>query len=159
MDFNTLHKQRKFIMIAALIGIVGTFFKWFSFSNPFGGGSAGPTGTDFGAGIVTLIALAASGVLAFLGDQKNYLSKNSWLIVLGAAGLASVLCLIKLISKPSGFAMVGGSIGIGLILSIVGSVGVVASAFLFKNPKDDLKQSLSDMKKQVENKIDNDPNT
>jgi 4-amino-4-deoxy-L-arabinose transferase-like glycosyltransferase len=155
MDFNTLHKQRKFIMIAALVGAIGTFLNWFTWDTGFISG--GIAGTSFGAGIITLIALIAAGVLAYLGNQKNNLDKNSWLIVLGASALASILCVIKLISGAgNGF---GGSIGIGLILSAIGAVATLAASYIFRNPNDDLKQSLSDMKKQVENKIDNDPNT
>jgi hypothetical protein len=64
------------------------------------------------------------------------------------------LCFIKLISNRS-----GASLGIGLFLSLAGSIGTLAAAFLFKNPNDDLKQSLNEVKRQVENKVDNNPNT
>jgi hypothetical protein len=152
MDFATLHKQRKFVMIAALVGIIGTFLRWYSWDA--GIISGGVSGTSFGAGVITLLGLAGAGVLAFLGDQKTYLSKNSWLIVLGIAALTTVLCFIKLISNRS-----GASLGIGLFLSLAGSIGTLAAAFLFKNPNDDLKQSLNEVKRQVENKVDNNPNT
>ncbi len=143
-------------MIAALVGAIGTFLRWYSWDA--GIMSGGISGTQFGAGVITLIALVASGVLAYLGNPKNHLDKNSWLIVLGASGLASILCAIKLVSG-SGNGFGGGSIGIGLILSTIGAVGTLVASYIFRNPNDDLKQSLSDMKKQVENKIDNDPNT
>ncbi len=149
MDFATLHKQRKFIMIAALIGAIGTFLNWFTypsiaiFNTSTGGG--GIKGTSFGAGTFTLIGLLACGVLAYLGNQKEHLAKNTWLVVLGASALATILCAIKLIQSSD----YGGSIGIGLIISMVGAVATVAAAFIYKNPTDDLKQSLNDIKKQV----------
>jgi hypothetical protein len=159
MDFNTLHKQRKFVMIAAAIGILGTFLNWYKWEGIAGfGGGGGIKGTSFGAGVITLIALGAAGVFAYLGDQKSFLSKNSWLITLGASSLAAVLCVIKLISGPGGsFAL--GNTGLGLYMSTAGAIGTLAAAFIYKNPNDDLKESLNEMKKQVENKVDNNPNT
>lgn len=156
MDFNTLNKQRKFIMIAAVIGIIGMFLTWFKIG-PF------TQNGMHGAGIVVFLAFAASAALSFLGDQKLPLPKNSWLIVLGAAAVALLIVVINIFTKGGtskyGVAANFVKLGIGIFLALAGAAGVLASAYMFKGAGQDLKQSLNEMKKNVANKLDGDPNT
>jgi peptidoglycan/LPS O-acetylase OafA/YrhL len=153
MDFNTMHKQRKFVMIAALVGLISMFLPWIKIS--FMGISKSENGLH-GNGFLILIAFIAAGVLAFLGDQKSPMAKSAWLGTLGAGAVAILFWLINLLDVPKGAFKY---ISIGFWLCIAGAAGVLASAYMFRSPNQDLKQSLSEMKKTVENKLDNDPNT
>lgn len=159
MDFNSMNKQRKFIMIAAVIGLIGCFLPWVTFPGIMGFGKTSWNGFHRG-GMLVFISMIVAGVMAFLGDQKNALAQTSWLIVLGLGVLSIVICVLTMINK-FGAGELGGMVktGIGLYLAGVASIGVVAAAYLFKGANQDLKQSLNEMKKTVENKLDGDPNT
>jgi uncharacterized membrane protein len=161
MDFKTLNKQRLYLLAASAVGVIGMFLNWISIDL----GEAGAyfnmalgniNGWDVPGGSIFFIAILAAGVLAFLGNQKETLTKNAWLLTLLAGAVAVLFTIFKLF-KLMGSA--GSSIGIGLWLSTLSGIAVIAVALMFKNPKHDLKQSLNDLKDQVSNKIDNDPNT
>lgn len=149
MDFNTLHKQRKFVLIAALVGVISMFLPWVSFMGFSSNGL-------HGSGFLILFAFIGAGVLAYLGNQQKPMAKNNWLGTLACGAGIVLFWLINFFDMPSGFSNV---IGIGFWICAAAAAGVIATAFLFRDPSQDLKQSLSDMKKQVENKLDNDPNT
>jgi hypothetical protein len=159
MDFNTMHKQRKFVMIAALIGLIGCFLPWVTFPGIMGIGGGSWNGFHRG-GLLVFVSMIAAGVMAFLGDQKNNLSQTAWLVVLGAGAISVLICILTMINK-FGAGDMGGyvKVGFGLFIAAAGAVGVVAAAYLFKGSSQDLKQSLNEMKKTVENKLDGDPNT
>lgn len=156
MDFNSLNKQRLYIMIAALLGVIGMFLPWIKF------GPISSTGMH-GAGIVVFLAFIACGALAFIGDQKLPLAKNSWLIVLGAAAVALLIIVINVFTK-GGNSKYGAlasyvKLGIGIFIALIASAGIIGAAYMFKGAGQDLKQSLNEMKKNVSNKLDGDPNT
>jgi predicted small secreted protein len=159
MDFNSLHKQRMFIMGSAVVGLIACFLPWFKVN--MGIASASSNAMDGTGGVIVLIAFIACGVLAFLGDQKSNLSKTAWLAVLGVAALAALILVINILNKGGVPKMARSYVkmGIGIILALVAVVGVLASAYMFKGAGQDLKQSLNEMKKTVENKLDGDPNT
>ena len=56
MDFQTMSKQRKFVLIAALAGVVGMFLPWYSFS-VFG--ASGSINGMHGNGIMVFICFAS----------------------------------------------------------------------------------------------------
>ncbi len=149
MNFTTLHKQRKYILITALVGIIGMFCPWVSF-----GGLFSVNGMH-GWGVLIFFAFVAAGVFAYLGNQTEMMAKNNWLIVLGCAAIAALLFLILIIQARFEFSFFG--FGFWLVLIAIGAL--LYFALTMKNPKDDLKQSLSDLKKEMENKLDNNPNT
>jgi predicted small secreted protein len=160
MDFNSLHKQRMFIMGSAVVGLIACFLPWFKV-NVMGISSASSNALDGTGGVIVLIAFIVCGVLAFLGDQKSNLSKTAWLAVLGVAALAALILVINILNKGGVPKMARPYVkmSIGIILALVAVVGVLASAYMFKGAGQDLKQSLNEMKKTVENKLDGDPNT
>lgn len=55
MNFNTLHKQRKAILIAAVIGVIGVFLPWITVG--FLGQNIHSNGFH-GIGILAFLALA-----------------------------------------------------------------------------------------------------
>lgn len=153
MDFNAMHKQRKFVMIAAAVGLISMFLPWIKVS--FMGISKSENGLH-GNGFLILFAFIAAGVLAFLGDQKTPMAKSAWLGTLGAGAVAVLFWLINLLDVPSGAFKY---ISIGFWICILAAAGVLASAYMFRGAGQDLSQSLNEMKNNVKNKLDGDPNT
>lgn len=159
MDFNTMHNQRKFIMIAAVIGLIGCFLPWITFPSLFGLGKTSWNGFHRG-GLLVFISMIVAGVLAFVGDQKTALQQTAWIIVLALGAVSVLICILTMVNK-FGAGELGGLVktGIGLYISALASAGVVAAAYLFKGAGQDLGRSLNEMKKNVANKLDGDPNT
>lgn len=150
MDFKTLHKQRLYVMAAALLGVIAMILPWVKV--PFLGSVNGLRGN----GIIVFLGFIAAGVLAFMGDQKLPLPKSAWLGVLGAGALCALFWLINLLRIPSGGMKF---IAIGFWICIIAAIGVIGAAYMFRGAGQDLKQSLNEMKKNVSNKLDGDPNT
>lgn len=150
MDFKTLHKQRLYVMAAALLGVIAMLLPWVKVP------ILGSTNGLHGNGVIIFLAFIAAGVLAFLGNQKLPLAKNAWLGVLGAGALCLLFWLINLLRLPSGAMRF---IGIGFWICLIAAIAVLVAAYMFRGAGQDLKQSLNEMKKNVANKLDGDPNT
>jgi len=74
MNFQTMNKQRKFVLIAAAVGIISMFLPWISF---FGFSINGM----HGSGIVVFLCFAVSGIISLLGDQtKNLEIEHSGIV-------------------------------------------------------------------------------
>lgn len=73
MNFQVMRKQRKFVLIAALVGVISIFLPWVSTSGLFAGISV--NGFNSG-GVIVFIAFVAAGVMAFLGDQTKAMEKK-----------------------------------------------------------------------------------
>lgn len=158
MDFNAMHKQRKFVLIFAALGILSAFLPWFKVDVLGHGASVNGL---HGNGIIVFLAFIACGAMAWLGDQKINLSKNAWLITLGAGAIALLFCVINLLNK-GGAGGLGNDlvkVGLGLILATLSAAGVLYGAYQFRSASDNLKQSLKNMKDDIEKKVDNNPNT
>ena len=147
MNFQTMNKQRKFILIAAVIGAISVFLPWVSVSfGPFGGGFSS-NGFE-GIGILIFLCLVACGVLAFLGDQTKALDKTFWMITLIASGIATLIMVINFLRAMS----VISAIGFGFYLTMLGSIAVLVSAYLFRNPDDSIKGGFDSLKHDIEEK-------
>ena len=69
MNFQTMNKQRKFILIAAVVGIIGMFLPWinvFFFS----------VNGMHSWGILAFLSFIVAGAVALLGDQTKNLDKT-----------------------------------------------------------------------------------
>lgn len=148
MDFKTLHKQRLYMLIGAAAGVLGMILPWVS---AFGFSINGL----HGEGWIVFFAFIGAGVLAFLGDQKQALDKNSWLGALAAVAVAILLFLIFLIKAK--FKIGGLSIGFWLAIAATGFLAY--ATLMLRNPGKSLRDSLNEAKNEVKNKLDGDPNT
>ncbi len=155
MNFQTMNKQRKFVLIAAAVGIVSMFLPWVSVS--MFGYSQSVNGMH-DKGIIVFLCFAASGVIAYLGDQTKHLEKNMWMITLGAGALA-LLLVIWFYSQTTNSILGSSFVGFGLYVAALAAIGVLASAYLFKSPTDNIKDGFNNIKKDIENKMGNTPNT
>lgn len=153
MNFQTMSKQRKFVLIAALAGVVGMFLPWYSFSIF---GATGSVNGMHNNGIIAFICFAVAGVMAYLGDQTKTLPSTSWIVTLICGALAVIIVGWNIFR--SGDLGLGSSMTFGIYLAGIAAVGVVAAAFMFRAPEDSIKSGFDSLKKDINTKMNN-PNS
>ncbi|MDQ6902139.1 MAG: hypothetical protein M3139_03885 [Bacteroidota bacterium] len=144
-----MNKQRKFVLIFAAAGIISMFLPWISVS------VFGYSQTENGmhdVGILTFLSFAVIAVIAYLGDQSKNFDKTMWPVVL-IAGAVALLSIIWFYSKANNSIMGSSLIGFGLYISAVAAIGVLASAYMFRSANDNLKDGLTNLKNEIENKM------
>ena len=146
MNFLLMHKQRRFVLILAAIGLIAVFLPWVTVGGIFGD-SLNANGFN-GVGIVVFLALLAVAIIALMGDQKKAEERNMWMITLLAGFIALLFAVIKY-SQISGSAFGIVSPGYGLWISLAASLAVLISAWLFKNPGDTLQSGFDSLKKNI----------
>ena len=144
MNFQTMSKQRKYVLIAAAAGIIGVFCPWVSI---FGFSVNG----FHGVGIFIFLCLAAAGAFTLMGDQTKNLDKTFWMITLIAGGIAALIMIINLFNAMGGLS----AVSFGFYLTLLGSVGVTAAAFMFRSPEDNIKGGFDSLKKDIDSKMNN----
>ena len=149
MNFQTMSKQRKFILIAAAVGVIATLLPWFTV-NLFGFTSS--TNGFHGWGILSFLCFVAAGVIACLDDETKNLDKTKWAITL-IAGAISTIIIAWFIIDASNSPL--GSISFGAYLAVLAAIGVVLSAFLFKSPDDNIMGGFDSLKKDIGNRMGN----
>ena len=151
MNFQTMNKQRKFVLISAAAGIVSMFLPWVSISM-FGYSQSQNGMHDIG--ILAFLCFIVIGAIAYLGDQTKNLDKTMWGVVLVAGALA-LLSAVWFYFKVTDSIMGSSLVGFGLYISAIAAIGVLASAYVFRSPTDSIKDSFSSMKKNIEDKMGN----
>jgi uncharacterized membrane protein YoaK (UPF0700 family) len=149
MNFQTMNKQRKFVLIFAAAGIISMFLPWISVS------LFGYSQTQNGmhdVGILTFLCFGVIAAIAYLGDQTKNFDKTMWPVVLIAGALA-LLSIIWFYSKANDSIMGSSLIGFGLYIAAITAIGVLASAYMFRSATDNLKDSFTNLKNELENKI------
>lgn len=149
MNFQSMNKQRKFVLIAAAIGIISMFLPWISVS--LFGYSQNENGMH-GIGVLVFFCFLASAAIAYLGDQTKNLDKNMWGIVL-AAGTIALIGTIIFYSNASNSIMGNSLVGFGLYIGGIAALGILGFAYMFRSPTDNLKDSFNSVKKNIESKI------
>ncbi|MGH2648900.1 MAG: hypothetical protein ACRDE8_15085 [Ginsengibacter sp.] len=153
MNFQTMNKQRKFVLIAAAVGVISMFLPWVSFLGY-------NVNCMHGSGILAFLCFLVSGIIACLGDQTKTLDKTMWAITLIAGAIALLVVLYYFIEASGGGDSIFGSvIGFGIYISGLAAIGVLLAAYMFRSPTDNLKDSFNSMKKDIENKINTPSNT
>ena len=144
MNFQAMNKQRKFLLITAAAGIISVFLPWHSAGGLFSGFSVNGF---HGIGVLVFLLFAGTVVLALIGDQTKPLDKNMWLITLaaGAIALLSIVSRIAGVGDPFGIL----SPAIGLWIALAASIGIVAFAWMYKNPGDTLQNAFDSLKGNI----------
>ena len=155
MNFETMNKQRKFVLITAGAGIISIFLPWITVSVL--GFTQSENGMH-GIGVLIFICFLTSAGLAYLGDQTKNLDKSSWGIVL-AAGAIALISTISFYFKASDSIMGSSLVGFGLYIGGLAAIGVLAAAYMFRAPSDNLKESFDSVKKNIESKINTTSNS
>ena len=150
MDFQTISKQRKFVLIAAVVGVIATFLPWwrvsiFGFSSSVNG--------FHGLGILSFLCFVAAGVMAYLDDQTKNLDKTKWTLTLIAGAISTLIILWYIIDASS--SAFSSYLGFGIYLAALAAIGVVLSAFLFRSPDDNIKGGFDSLKKDFGNRMGN----
>lgn len=148
MNFQTMSKQRKFVLIAAVAGLVGMFLPWYSFTIF---GASGSINGMHGNGILVFICFAVAGVMAYMGDQTKTLSSSSWIVTLICGALAVIIVGWNIMK--SGEYGLGSSMTFGIYLAAIAAVGVVAAAFMFRSPNDNIKSGFDNLKNDISNRM------
>ncbi|MEO8862578.1 MAG: hypothetical protein ABI358_14210 [Ginsengibacter sp.] len=144
-----MNKQRKFVLIFAAAGIISMFLPWISVS------LFGYSQTQNGmhdVGILTFLCFVVIAVIAYLGDQTKNFDKTIWPVVL-IGGTVALLSIIWFYSKANDSIMGSSLIGFGLYIAAISAIGVLASAYMFRSATDNLKDSFTNLKNELENKI------
>jgi len=157
-----MNNQRKFILIAAAVGIIAAFLPWFSVSVGMAGMDMGGTSINgfHGVGILYCLAIVAAGAVAAMGDQKALLDKNMRLVAI-IGGAVSVIALViwfinmKSSSAEGGMAMAMGavktSVGYGFYLAAVAALAVTIIPFYIKGADESFAGDLANLKSSVQN--------
>lgn len=149
MNFQLMSKQRKFILIAAGIGVIAMFLPWVKIS--FLGFTAGSVNGMNGIGYLVFFCFIGAGVIAFLGDQTKTLDKTMWMAALIAGGLASVIMVINFLRALDAISF----FSIGFYLAIVAALGVLYSAWAFRAAGYNIKEGFDSLKGDIEKKTSN----
>jgi len=148
MNFQTMNKQRKFILIAAAAGIISVFLPWVTIS--MFGTSQSINGFR-SWGIIVFFCFVVAGIVAIIGNHSDSLERNLWMISTGSGAVALVSMVINIISSNGiggvGFADAG--IGFGLWISIASAACILLFAWMFKHPTDTLKKGFDGLKKSI----------
>ncbi len=148
MNFQTMNKQRKFVLIAAAVGIIACFLPWFSVS-VFGYSSS--VNGMHSWGFLAFIAFIGAGVVAFLGDQTKPMAQTFWFVAL-ACGALSVLGVLMYFIQISGATSYGGGYGFGIFVAAAAAIAVLACTYMFRSPGDSIKGGFDSMKHDIEEK-------
>ena len=151
MNFQTMSKQRKFVLISAAVGFISMFLPWISIS--MFGYSQNVNGMH-DKGILVFLCFVASGVIAYLGDQTKNLDKTFWSVTL-LAGAIALLFIIWFYSEAAGSIMGSSMIGFGVYIAALAAIGILASAYMFRSPTDTIKDGFNSVKKDIASRMGN----
>ena len=140
MNFQTMSKQRKMILIAAAVGIISMFLPWVSV---FGFSANGMNGWGI---LVFLCFLGAAG-LSVMGDQTKNLDTTFWMITLVAGGLAFLIMLVNLIDASGNL----GYLEVGFWGALLASAAIVCFAYMYRTQGDTLQGGFDSLKNQMGN--------
>jgi O-antigen/teichoic acid export membrane protein len=146
MNFQTLNKQRKLILILAVAGIISIFLPWFS-AGAFGF-SVHINGFH-GWGILAFLCFAVGIAISLIGLQTEPLDKNPWFVAIACGALALLSIIITIASSGGGFGFVSAGFGFGIWIALVAAAGIILSAWMFRNPANDFKSSFESIKNSV----------
>ena len=150
MNFQTINKQRKFVLIAAAVGFISMFLPWFSISI-FGYNNS--VNGLHGSGILVFLCFVGAGVLAFLGDQTKNLEKSFWFIVLACGAIATLIMIWNFIDLSSTRYGLGSAVSFGFYLACLAAIAVLAAAYLLRSPDDSIKGGFDSLKGDIDNKV------
>jgi len=147
MNFQTMNTQRKFMIIAAGVGLIAMFLPWIKISM-FGFGSSINGFHD--TGILVFLCFAACGVIAFLGDQETALSKTMWMASLIAGGLAALLMVIFFLRALDAISY----ISYGFYLALLAALGLLFAVYQYRAAGYNVKDGFDSLKDDINKKTD-----
>ena len=140
MNFETMSKQRKMMLIAAAIGVIAMFLPWWSFIISVSG--------MHGTGILVFLCFMAAGVMAFMGDQTTNLTRTNWMIALIASGLAAVIMVITFLSNLDLLSL----LSFGFYLALAASIALLAFTYMHRSAGDTIQSGFDNLKRNFDNR-------
>lgn len=146
MNFQTMNKQRKFILIAAAVGIIGMFLPWVDlFFLSYNGMN--------GWGFLAFFSLVGALVVSLMGDQTKNLEKTSWFIALACGALATLVVVGVMLKFMGNGGM--SVLSFGIYIAALGAVGTLLAAYMYRSPTDSIKGGFDSLKHDIEEKTKN----
>lgn len=140
MNFETMSKQRKMILIAAAVGVIAMFLPWWSLDMGFVGGSINGMHNE---GLVVFLCFLGVGALAVVGDQSKNLGLQNWMLVLLAGALAALITLIVFVNAPP-----LGNRGFGLYIALIAAAGILFFAYTHRTAGHTLQNGFDSLKQK-----------
>jgi hypothetical protein len=127
--------QKKYMLIAAAIGVIAVFLPWATVKSGMLNFSA--NGLD-GDGVITLILFSIVGYLIFRNDKTEELSGNNLYLVVGGFGICALIGIYDWSNASNSFPAVSNqlvsvNIGIGLYLTALSGIAGAVIPFVLKN--------------------------
>jgi hypothetical protein len=150
MNFQTMNRQRKFMLIAAAMGIISVFLPWVTIS--VFGISKSINGFH-GWGILVFLAFAVASVITLIGNQTLALEKSFWFMAMACGAIALLSVIIAIASSTAsldgGMVFVDKGIGAGIWMAIATAAAIMLFAWMYKSPADNLKSGFEGLKKSI----------
>ena len=140
MNFETMSKQRKMMLIAAAVGVIAMFLPWWSFIVSING--------MHGTGILVFLCFLAAGAMAVMGDQTANLTRTNWMIALIASGLASLIMTITFLSNLNLLSL----LSIGFYLALIASVALLAITYMHRSAGDTIQSGFDHLKRNFDSR-------
>lgn len=152
MNFQTMSKQRKAILIAAAVGFISMFLPWWSLSlGIFGGGSVNGMHNE---GIVVFLCFVGAAAISLMGDQTKNLTQNNWMSVLIAGAIAVLITLITFFNAPP-----IGDRGFGLYIALIAAIALVAFTYVNRTAGETLQSGFDGLKGEINRKVNTNTTT
>lgn len=148
MDFQTMNKQRKLMLIFSLIGLIAMFLPWVRIS--FLGMGTSVNGMH-DMGIVIFICFLGCGLLSLAGKQDLALDKSMWLISIILSGVAALIMIIFFFKSTD----VMSFLSFGFYIAAIAALGLLFIAYQYRAPGYNIRDSFDELKKKVDNKSSN----
>ena|SRR5258706_14315774 len=148
MNFQTMSKQRKFVLISAAAGVISMFLPWVRIS--IFGFSQSQNGLH-NSGILVFLCFAIAGVIACVGDQSKNLNNSMWMVTLIASAVALIIIIWDLIDASS--SLYGSYLSFGIYIAGLSAIGVLLSAFIFRSATDNIRDGFESLKKDINSRI------
>jgi len=141
MNFETMSKQRKMVLISAAIGIISMFLPWVKI--------VGLNGMrDWG--IIVFLGFVVAAAMCLMGDQTKNLTRTNWMITLIAGSLALLILLISFLNSMSHLSWVN----YGFYGAWAGAVGVASYTYMNRSPGDTVQNGFDSLKNSFGSKVD-----
>ena len=144
VNLQAMSKQRKFVLIAAGVGIISMFLPWISYSVSlfaFTQNIQSYNGMR-DMGILAFLCFIVSGSIAYLGDQTKNLDRTMWGIVLAAGALALLSIIGFFFTKPSPPFFWGARWVGGFFIWPQKQPGGVGNPFFFRSPPNNIRENF-----------------
>ncbi len=143
MDFQTMNKQRKFLLIVSGIGIIAMFLPWIRIS--IMGIVAGSTNGMHDTGIIVFLCFLGCGLIALMGNQTKALEKTMWMICMLLAGISALIMIISFFKMMDAMSF----LSVGFYLAFICSLALLFVAYNYRNAGYNIRDGFDELKKQV----------